>query len=481
MKLRLGREWELGPLIGSGGFGKVYEARSGADECVAKFIPKDPGAERELLFADVGDSEHVVPIIDSGETDDHWVLIMPRAEKSLRDHLDAAGGPLGVREGVAILLDIATGLAELAGRVVHRDLKPDNVLLLGGRWRLADFGIARYADAATATHTKKFDGSPPYVAPERWRQQRATSATDVYSLGVIAHELFSGSPPFTGQEVSEFREQHLHSDPPPLQGVPPALDALIVACLFKAPEARPSARRVVERLRGLAPAPTPGLAALQEAHLAEVRRSAQESSRRSEAHSEVERRVDLLSAAERTLSRIADALRAAILEAAPSTGIEQLASGQTILTLGNAKLVFGGSMAVGLGGWGDWPTPAFTVIAHSEIVLEFPPTMRGYTGRSHSLWYCDAQEEGSFRWFEIAFAPAVDRRYPGSRSPGALPPGEIAAQALWGQVSEYRVAWSFTPVEIDELDGFVDRWAGWFAQAALGRLERPTSGGGNTR
>src|SRR5699024_7455063 len=99
--------------------------------------------------------------------------------------------------------DIATTLTDLDGSVVHRDLKPENVLYLDGHWCLADFGIARYAEATTSPDTRKFALSPLYAAPERWKGERATTATDIYSLGVIAYELLSGEVPFTGKDMPE--------------------------------------------------------------------------------------------------------------------------------------------------------------------------------------------------------------------------------------------------------------------------------------
>ena len=90
-----GGDWELGNLIYEGGFGKVYEASSeGERRYVAKLVPKEPGSERELLFrGDISDVRNVVPIIDQGELADAYVLIMPRAERSLADEI-ASRGPL---------------------------------------------------------------------------------------------------------------------------------------------------------------------------------------------------------------------------------------------------------------------------------------------------------------------------------------------------------------------------------------------------
>ncbi len=150
-----GREaWTLSGRLGGGGFGQVFRARSDDGQlAAAKYVPKAPGAERELLFEQLSDVPNVVPIIDTAETDDAWVLVMPLAERSLADEI-AQRGPLPLDQALIVLIDIATALAALEGNVVHRDLKPQNVLLIEGRWCLADFGIARYAEASTAPDTR---------------------------------------------------------------------------------------------------------------------------------------------------------------------------------------------------------------------------------------------------------------------------------------------------------------------------------------
>lgn len=85
MQGELGQIWKLRERIGGGGFGQVYEANSEThDSAVIKLVPKDPGAERELLFADLKGIRNIIPILDQGETEDSWALVMPRAEKSLR-------------------------------------------------------------------------------------------------------------------------------------------------------------------------------------------------------------------------------------------------------------------------------------------------------------------------------------------------------------------------------------------------------------
>src|SRR6266566_9880151 len=167
--IELQRKWTLGQQLAAGGFGRVYEANDENNlQAVIKLVPKVPGASRELLFEPVSGRPHIIPIWDSGEWKNYYVLVMPRAEKSLRQHLGEAGEKLAMDEAVSILIDVAEALAGLESEVVHRDLKPENILLYEGHWCLADFGIARYAEATTAPDTRKHSFSLPYAAPEQW-------------------------------------------------------------------------------------------------------------------------------------------------------------------------------------------------------------------------------------------------------------------------------------------------------------------------
>ncbi len=151
MGAEFSRRWEIGAQLGAGGFGRVFVA-TGDDgtAAAAKFVPKAPGAERELLFVQLDNVRNVVPVIDYGEMGDAWVLVMPRADRSLRDELTGAGGRVSLDGTVAVLRDVADALADMDGRAVHRDLKPENILLLHGAWCRGDFGISRYAEASTA-------------------------------------------------------------------------------------------------------------------------------------------------------------------------------------------------------------------------------------------------------------------------------------------------------------------------------------------
>jgi len=472
MKLK-DQVWILGSRIDGGGFGKVYDVQSdNGDQAVAKLVPKDPGADRELLFANLAGARNIIPILDQGEDGENWVLVMPKADKSLRRYLADASGRLVTSDVIWILSDIATALTSIDGRVVHRDLKPENVLLFNGHWCLADFGISRYAEATTGPDTRKYAMTSRYAAPEQWRFDRTTTATDVYAFGVIAYELLSGTSPFAGPD---FREQHLHDTPPQLNGVPSALTALVEECLYKAPQARPKPSDVVNRLTRAGGIPASGgLAQLQEANRAIVLRRSAEDRQASERLSEDERRAALAGAAKQNLNRISDALGTAITDAA-SSAIRSV--GQEIgwnIQLNQAELLFSSPQIPQAKPWDSWSTPTFTVIAFSSISLEFPAN-RQYEGRSHSLWYCDAQETDKFQWFETAFMispPIASHR---AQDPFSLAPGEDAAKALGNSTTQYQLAWPFTPLIAEDLDEFISRWAGWFAAAAQGQLNHPSS------
>ncbi|MFJ4414567.1 protein kinase [Streptomyces sp. NPDC088925] len=476
MRLALEKEWVVGERIGGGGFGAVFEAQgTGGEKAAVKLVPKQPGTEREMLFTDLEGVRNVVPVIDSGEYEDQWALVMPQAEKSLRDHLQEYGR-LPLKEAVAVLSDITEALTDLKDRdVVHRDLKPENVLLLGGRWCLADFGIARYADAATANRTFKFTGTLAYMAPERWNNQRATSASDVYALGILAYELVEGTPPFNGPHEHDFQDQHLHGTPPPLDTVPPLLAALITECLFKAPQARPAAGNVLARLGKIpAAALSGGLAALAEANQGAVAQQAEADRRASRHATETDRRKALFGAATTSFTFIADAFLATLTAAAPNAEVRKGNQGGWTIRINDAQLTLSGPKETAPGAWSTDSTPApFDVIASATLSLKVPANHHGYNGRSHSLWYADAQTETEYQWFETAFMDTASRPVASATVPFALDPHHEARSAISRIVGLHQVAWPFTPLVVGDLDEFIEQWATWLAHAAKGRLAYP--------
>lgn len=231
--------------LGKGGFGAVYAARGPNNEnLAAKLVSKGKGGSREQLVAsDLPSSRHILPVLHIDETDDAFIMYMPRATMSLRDRMQK---PISSVEALEILQQIAAALELLSDDIVHRDLKPENVLFVDGAWALCDFGIARFAEVTTSVDTFKGSMSAPYAAPEQWRYERASGATDVYAFGIIAYELFTGNRPFSGS-VDELRNAHLTKAPPGMEG-PRKLAWLVSECLTKAPQARPTAAAIVLRL-----------------------------------------------------------------------------------------------------------------------------------------------------------------------------------------------------------------------------------------
>jgi eukaryotic-like serine/threonine-protein kinase len=459
-------EWLIGEPIGRGGFGQVYAARCDELDAAVKFVEKAPGAARELLFADLADAINVVPVIDNGEYDGFWFLVMPRAEISLRGWLDRGETPSLV-EILNVGRDVADALVSLDGRVVHRDLKPENILLLGGRWCLADFGISRYAEATTAQDTKKLALTAAYAAPERWRQERATSAADVYALGAVMFEMAAGSRPFVCASLEECRDAHLHAKPPELDQVPAALAALVAECLYKAPQARPTPANLRARLeRAAESAQSPGLARLQEANRGAVARLSEAARQESAARTEQERRAALVAAAKQGYAAISRELLSTICGAAPAAAVTESQDDGWTLRLNTATLALS---AIHLAP--PWDL-AIDVICAGRLDLSVPPNAYGYDGRGHSLWFGDIQTAGTIQWYETAFTLSAFSGQIAQKDPFALDPGPHAHEALGTGATLRQVAWPFTPLEVGSLDDFLDRWAGWFAGAASGHLQR---------
>ncbi|MBU8895168.1 serine/threonine protein kinase [Corallococcus sp. H22C18031201] len=177
----------------------------------------------------------------------------------------AQRGPLSPREALEVMEQVGSALREAhAAGVVHRDLKPQNVVRLAGsgespRVKLVDFGVAKglrpgAPGNSTLTHTGTAMGTPLSMAPEQVRGEVPDTRTDLYALGVLLFQLVTGQPPFPGPTRHEVEEQHLHAPPPrPSERapVPAALDAVVLRCLRKRREERyPDVDALMEDLRG---------------------------------------------------------------------------------------------------------------------------------------------------------------------------------------------------------------------------------------
>jgi serine/threonine-protein kinase len=400
---------------------------------------------------------------------------MPRAETSLAKHLEQHQPSLSIEEALPILRDIATALAALDGVIVHRDLKPSNVLLLDGSWCLADFGISRFADAATASDTRKNAKTWKFAAPEQWLGQRASTATDVYAFGVIAYLLLAGTPPFIGPGHDEFRHQHLNDDPPLLTSVPEKLRVLVDDCLLKAPNSRPAPSSIVSKLNTLHDLPIGRGSALLESVNRDAAKREDEHYRKATIDQEDQQwRQQLYTSGTRVFSRIIDALTEAIGNLA-SRAVFEGASARGSGAPGPLLLVKLEGAALGVAppvlSEARWTTP-FTVIAESAMSVNMPGGIGSYLGRSHSLWYCDAQHKDRFAWYEVAFCCA---NFGGSSA--GIEPTSLAAKDVHVVFEPVMVttqlARKFREIDPSDLAEFLDRWLEWFALAVRGQLQRP--------
>ena len=207
---------------------------------------------REIMLAAKLQHPHVVPVLSSGDADGLPWFTMPYVEgESLRARLSR--GPLSLGELTGILRDVARAL-EFAHRhgVVHRDIKPDNVLLAGSSATVTDFGIAKAITAArtgpegsTLTMAGTSIGSPAYMAPEQAAgDPNIDHRSDIYAFGCMAYELLAGRPPFVGSSPAKLLGAHLGEVPRDIRELrpdtPPALADLVMRSLQKDPDQRPS-------------------------------------------------------------------------------------------------------------------------------------------------------------------------------------------------------------------------------------------------
>jgi serine/threonine protein kinase/Tol biopolymer transport system component len=274
----LAERYRLTMELGRGGMGTVYlardlkHARDVAVKVVHPAVSSALGTERflrEIRIMAQLHHPHIVPLYDSGEADRSLYYVMPyEAGSSLRLRLER-DGPLPVDDVVAIMRDVCDALAYAHEHgVIHRDIKPDNVLLSGRRAMVTDFGVAKAAtDAAAgakATEAGVLLGTPAYMAPEQVAgDPRIDHRADIYSAGVLAYELLAGRPPFDGEWRQDVLSAHLTTTPAPIAtrrpDVPAPLAELVMKCLEKRADDRwQSAAEMVVVLSGLKSPPVQG-------------------------------------------------------------------------------------------------------------------------------------------------------------------------------------------------------------------------------
>ena len=263
LSIVLGDEFVVERELGGGGMARVFVALETAlnRRVVVKVLPDEIATalsrerfRREILTSATLQHPNIVPVISARDRGGLIYFVMPFVDgESLRRRLERDGS-LSPPTVVSIMRDVARALAFAHERgVVHRDIKPDNVLLSGGTAIVADFGVAKaFASAregtsgtsATLTNVGMSLGTPAYMAPEQVAGDTKLDArTDLYALGALAYEALTGRPVFARESVSSVLRAHLTDKPEPLRrlkpGIPAALEEAVLRCLDKEPSARP--------------------------------------------------------------------------------------------------------------------------------------------------------------------------------------------------------------------------------------------------
>ena len=243
--------------LGRGGMATVYLAEDLRHhrKVAIKLLPPEIGRTlgagrflREIEIAARLQHPNIVPLLDSGEIEDLCYYVMPYvAGESLHDRL-ARGGEFAIPEAVGILREVADALSHAHARgVVHRDIKPGNILLSGRHALVLDFGVAKAVTEATGQEALTSSGialgTPAYMAPEQALADPVQDhRVDIYALGVVAYEMLAGRAPFAAATLQEMLAAHVTAEPEPLgqqrAAVPPGLAQLVMRCLAKQPAER---------------------------------------------------------------------------------------------------------------------------------------------------------------------------------------------------------------------------------------------------
>jgi len=493
IKLESG-EWQYNPdkLLGPpGGFGTVFLGRGEeyGEVAVKKLhIDAKDAAHRELRIAKELAGRrlsHVVPVLDSGQDaeSDSYFVVMTLAVKSLQEELND-GKIFTDSETANILLQIAEGLSEV-GDIVHRDLKPANVLFYDGKWNVADFGIARFVEESTSVRTLKGCLTPAYAAPEQWKFEQSTTATDIYALGCIGYSLVTGQPPFKGTNAA-LKQQHLSESPPSLNNHNHQLSSLLIMMLRKNPQTRPDLERtkniLKQIIRGIKDHDSQlGLTALAEVGAKVATFQAQEEARRVAEKEKLDRREGIWRDAYVILEDLINKLFGQIERIAPAAiCVRKFERPRDkvftvgIISLGEAQLRLGvikqSMRAI--------PQDAFSrskldVVAGAFIsVIQKQPD---YTWAS-SLWYVKTPGSNNYRWHEVSYfaRPSVPiKKVNAKYQPFALVDIKLADAAGSSNTGQLRIAFGPRPIDDENFEDFCDRWAGLLAKAANGELCRP--------
>ncbi|MER6122009.1 serine/threonine-protein kinase [Streptomyces sp. NPDC001795] len=267
MARKIGSRYTANQILGRGSAGTVWLGEGPDGPVAIKLLREDLASDQELVGRFVQertallglDHPNVVSVRDLVVDGNDLALVMDLVRGTdLRTRLDRERR-LAPEAAVAIVADVAEGLAAAhAAGVVHRDVKPENVLLdmqgplgPGGSHPalLTDFGVAKLIDSPRRTRATKIIGTPDYLAPEVVEGLPPRAAVDIYALATVLYELLAGFTPFGGGHPGAVLRRHVTETVVPLPGIPEELWQLIVQCLAKAPASRLRASELASRLR----------------------------------------------------------------------------------------------------------------------------------------------------------------------------------------------------------------------------------------
>ncbi|MBX4179590.1 serine/threonine-protein kinase, partial [Streptomyces geysiriensis] len=271
MARKIGSRYTAHQILGRGSAGTVWLGEGPEGPVAIKLLREDLASDQELVSRFVQERTallglehpHVVSVRDLVVDGNDLALVMDLVRGTdLRTRLDRERR-LAPEAAVAVVADVADGLAAAhAAGVVHRDVKPENVLLdmqgplgPGGSHPalLTDFGVAKLIDTPRRTRATKIIGTPDYLAPEIVEGLPPRASVDIYALATVLYELLAGFTPFGGGHPGAVLRRHVTETVVPLPGIPDELWQLLVQCLAKAPASRLRASELGARLRELLP------------------------------------------------------------------------------------------------------------------------------------------------------------------------------------------------------------------------------------